>query len=217
MLAIGLVWLEYNWIITHNQNKNKNVLDVKAARIFWVVVLAFNIAGTLIPYGMMFFTTQPPTYRDRLQRDLYSVIQKNNVSSFGQLYSKYSWSKLALATGVRFETRFRYAWPLPHYLVGGADFKQRNAWWIPSYLTQSMAEDLNNHKPDVVFVDTSPEYSHTGAPFDIVHYLSRDERFVAAWSHYEFLQRINHCGEEDLYSKKEVRGECQYDVFKRRK
>jgi hypothetical protein len=99
------------------------------------------------------------------------------------------------------------------YILEDTDMRASNEW-IAQNVAEGLADDLTRKKPDLVFVDTSPDFGNTGKSFDSVNYFESNALFKEAWTHYTLLTRISYC-EDKTYLATPSRDGCQYDVFKR--
>ena len=134
------------------------------------------------------------------------IADMKGVHSFGSISVDFgTWARLSDSTGARWDTRFNHLWMLPKFMKSGADFAQRNRW-ILTYVTDALAEDMDRHKPEIMFVDAfSPARGHV----DPLDYLSAFPHFRDAWQHYRYLKsdftcttpEKTHCGGFRLYER----------------
>jgi hypothetical protein len=143
--------------------------------------------------------------------------KQHPAHSFGVMSLEfYKWSELSRETGEHWDTRFNHLWMLPKFLLLGPDFRQKHQWII-DYVGQAYAEDLERHKPDIVYVDSSPElfkgYSHV----DLPGYLSSVPAFKTAWSHYRRTDTIDACIKPPKGEPEEaaLKSDCRFDIYSR--
>ncbi len=214
MLAVGWILLDCLWLLGAATDA-KVRYNLKVSRFFCYVVLLFNILATLIPYWLMLSGTYAATNRDKLLPEFITTVQEQQAKSFGafSIATNY-WPKLANATGSKLQTRFQNLWPLPKFIMSDENFT-RQYQWIITYMAEGLADDLNNNKPDIVFVDSSPKFGKTGKYLDVIAYFSADTKFAAAWGHYTLIKRAGVCEDVDPGNNQKIETGCQYDVFKR--
>lgn len=214
MLAVGWILLDCMWLLV-SASDAKVRYNLKVSRFFCVVVIFFNIVGTLIPFWLMLSGSYAATNRDKLFPEFIAIMQEEKAHTFGALsIATNYWPKLANATGAKLETRFQNLWPLPKFVISDENFT-RQYQWIIDYTAEGLADDLNNNKPHIVFVDSSPKFGKTGKHLDIVQYLSRNEKFAAAWQAYTPLKTAGLCEDVDPGNNQKIEVGCRYDVFKR--
>lgn len=214
MLAVGWIMLDCVWLLAAASDP-KTRYNLKVSRFFCVVVLFFNIVGTLLPFWLMLSSTYPTTHRDRLVPAFIETIQDEKAPSFGAFsIATNFWPRLVTATGAKMETRFQNLWPLPKFIISDENFT-RQYQWVIDYTAEGLADDLNNNKAAIVFVDSSPFFGKTGKHLDIIAYLSRNPKFAAAWKPYSLLKTVGLCEDIDPANKQKIEAGCRYDVFKR--
>jgi hypothetical protein len=96
---------------------------------------------------------------------------------------------------------------MPAVITGKERFTVMNAW-IPAYVAAALANDLSHNIPDIVFVDTSPEFYTTGTHIDLIAYFSAYPKFRDAWQEYSLLKTVDFCATTQ-------KKECRYAVYKR--
>ncbi len=216
LLAIGWVWFEYAWLRKTAEEQGQDSRNFRNGIYACWVVLVFNIAGTLIPYTVMLSQEKEPITKDmRVMEALQGVIREHHITSFGSMASSAGpWPLLARDLPVKFVTRFNMLWMMPAFITSDDAYRQKNAWII-DYVVRAYAQDLTQNKPEIMFVDTSPQYGFTNKKLDLLAMFSAYPEFVEAWKSYSFLQRISFCDVIDEAWNQKIPARCQYDVFRR--
>ncbi len=212
-LAVGWVWLEFLWLEKNAKSHGDSPLMFRRGACACAVVIVMNVAATLVPYGVMLFSKPLPTLQTKILTRFHAIITDNHFTSFGALpIASSPWPRLERASSAVFVTRFHHLWMLPKFIVSDAKFHQEHAWII-TYVANGFAEDLRNNKPDVVFVDTSPEFGGTRKQLDLVSFFGANPVFASEWKRYTFMQRVDFCDEVDPEWKQKLKSACRYDVF----
>jgi hypothetical protein len=73
------------------------------------------------------------------------------------------------------------------------------------------AEDMDQKKPDVMFVDASPGFMGKLQSVTVIDFLSAVPSFKKAWSHYRYATTFDYCIKDTRY----VASECKYDLYRR--
>lgn len=126
-----------------------------------------------------------------------------------------------------------FSYPLPHY-TDAAVCQRFDSLWIVAYLVNKrrlegedkvrqylkndnpyfflnlISDDLNKHKPQLVFVDVKEINSwinHRFNHFDFLSYFLENNKFKQAWGHYHYLTSITGSKYEfDVYQREEEEG-----------
>jgi hypothetical protein len=137
-----------------------------------------------------------------------NVLNEEHAESFGTITMDFNpWTQIARTTKVKWQTRFNHLWMMPALITGNKHFTGMNAW-IPAYVAAALADDMSHNKPEIVFVDTSPQFYTTGKHIDLAAYFSAYPKFRRAWQQYSVVTTVNFCS---TWQKKE----CHYTVYKR--
>ncbi|HEU5047439.1 MAG TPA: hypothetical protein VFT64_06295 [Rickettsiales bacterium] len=100
------------------------------------------------------------------------------------------WSYLNRATGAEWDTRFNHLWMLPKFLIAGPEFAAKHQW-ILHYVEDSLAEDMERYKPELMFVDDTDDFYTYRHYVDMAAFFSASPRFAEAWSHYRYVTKIH--------------------------
>lgn len=215
LLAIGWLWMEYRAREAEERQKDRPFWRFRGAGYICALLYGFNTAFVVVPFMTAQLATPLATTYDKVLAEFQRIMRDNRFSSFGALPAfSPPWPMLARSTGARFETRFHVLWMLPRFVKANQEFRDRNEW-VPRYVAEAYARDLSERKPEVMFVDTSPEFSSTKQAFDILRYLSGYSGFQAAWSAYTLLGKVDFCDEVDPAWQQKLKIACRYEVYRR--
>jgi hypothetical protein len=139
------------------------------------------------------------------------VIKDNNAHSFGTISITFSMWPTIERAGATLETRFNHVWMLPKYITSDEAFRKKN-YWIFDYVGNAIAHDLDNNKPDILYVDSSPKLYGVGKYIDLVAYFKVLPAFKTAISHYHNIKVIDACGKQRIEL---IESNCRYDIYKR--
>jgi hypothetical protein len=103
--------------------------------------------------------------------------------------------------------RFDYLWPLPALLQMEADPSRQAAYtrWS-AYLSESVASDIAQGRPDMVIIDKSPVQRSLPPFYPLLDWFTRNPNFAQAWASYELVDTINECNPRD-------QTDCAYDIY----
>jgi len=210
------LWWEFRWL--KQDAAVRGVPFRRATEGSWVcaLVLGAHLMLTLLPYALVYSGAMPvPKEEPDIAMDVADFMKKQQFHTFGGMAATFRvWPVLNRTLGAQLETRFHCLWMIPSFVMEGEGFVKKNAW-IPAYVAKALAEDMEKNKPEVMFVDTSPEFFHSRKPLDLVAYFSVVPAFREAWKHYAWLQRIDHCDDKDSSGNKKEQFKCRYDAFRR--
>jgi hypothetical protein len=147
----------------------------------------------------------------------FEEVKAYPAASFGAMSMEfYKWSELSRQTKERWDTRFNHLWMLPMFLVRSPDFTREN-WWIIDYVGKAYAKDFNERKPELMFIDRSPELSPGLAGIDLPAYFGRVEAFRQAFAHYRLAGTIDACvkAPEGNPQVMPIMSDCRFDVYRR--
>lgn len=213
LLVTGWLLAEYAWIAS-NVDDEKMQTSAETGITCSKVFVALYATAKLLP--LLFFNifpAQPATF-DRLMDKFKTTIREERATSFSAIAIHFGyWPRLAHITGTTFATRYHMLWPLYKQIRNGT--LNINANWAEYRVAQDVTEDLIRKRPDLVFVDTSPDFSNTGKSFDAIGYFLNFPAFAAAWGDYVLLRSIDFCPEGDAMPAKPETDGCRYDVYKR--
>jgi len=122
------------------------------------------------------------------------------------------WAPSFLEEGGKSESvgRFDYLWPLPGIVMlqqsaqGQSEFKKLSKWF-----SETMAEDIERHTPDMVINDISPHQRSLPLSYDALPLLQKNERFAKAWEDYVLERMVNECSSA-------VKANCAYEIYYRK-
>ena len=193
MFIAGLLWLEFRSLKQHAVAGNLPCKPyVFGMRSTGAAIAVYALIYVL--YAFLFFTscnTYECTNGKAFLEQVKSANEGKLPETFGTLHTSFDiWVDLVRETDAHWVTRFDHLWMLPQFLAADTAFKEKNRW-VPEYVANGYADDLNTSKPELVFVsdsDTFLEYPHY---VNLVDYLSAFPNFKEAWSHYEFIREVN--------------------------
>ncbi len=116
--------------------------------------------------------------------------------------------------GISIETRFYNLWMLPKFIVSAPSFTQAHES-ILRYVAEGYAQDLNHHQPDIIIVDTSPQFGPTGKYVDLVAYFEKYPDFKKAWDQYRYADTIDYCQAKDSDTQTDKKAFCKYAIYER--
>jgi hypothetical protein len=150
-------------------------------------------------------------------RSLIAVIK--DVHSFGTIDVHFDqWARISDVTGIPWSTRFNLLWMIPRFLMGDADFAEKNRW-ILAYVADALAKDMNDKKPDIMIVENKQQFSRTRTRVDLPAYFSVFPGFRDAWSQYRFETGVGHCTASpftDAAAREFAAGnDCDYMIYRR--
>ncbi len=103
--------------------------------------------------------------------------------------------------------RFDLLWTLPGTLQIAADPERREeSDMLVRYLQESLAEDLERHRPELVINDVSPIQRGLPLSYNVLELLTRSDRFATAWTRYGQAEKIDSCNDW-------VRQHCAYEIY----
>lgn len=104
---------------------------------------------------------------------------------FGDTYPMPYYSQAILAS------RFAVMWPLPGLLKTPIN-QQKESKYLnnKSFFINMITTDLQQRKPDWVFVDMREKKGYLNQPFDYISYFSASPEFKKIWSHYQYITTV---------------------------
>jgi hypothetical protein len=93
----------------------------------------------------------------------------------------------------------------------GADFSRAHEWII-KYVANAMAEDFDNLRPEIVYVDYGIRSRTTHSPVDLIGFFIGYPNFKEAWSHYRYSHDLDYCG---TIKGDKVPGGCRFHAYYR--
>jgi len=215
LFAVAWLWWEFRWLKREATARGTLTRRLSQGGYACAMVLGANILLTMLPYAIVYSGGMPMPRKQNIAADLLDVMKENHFDTFGGLSPSFKiWPVLARNAGAQMETRYHHLWMMPSFVLGNEAFIRKQAW-VPAYVATTLAEDMDRNKPEVMFVDTSPEFFSTRKPLDLIAYFSSTPAFKEAWNHYAWMKRVSHCEDEGPNGKKVEQFQCRYDVFRR--
>jgi len=214
-ISAWLLW-EYDWLRGEYETRGMPTQNILFGLRGCVIVLTVNAAYIVIYLLAMASNMKNiRTPCDENPQCPYTPQAKYMVEhqyhSFGTMTLDFSnWITLMRLTGAHWETRFNHLWMMSKLMQSGAGFRADHRW-IAEIVAKGFAEDLDRHKPDMLFVDNSPGFIGWPHSFDLPGYFSEVPAFKEAWSHYRFADSLNFCGNYG----NSAPISCRYDVYSR--
>ncbi len=214
LLVIGWLLAEYGWIRANHDDEKMRIYagtGITCSKLF----VSFYVTAKLLPLLFSGILPPPLTTFEKLLAGFENTIREEKADSFSALSIHFGyWPRLAHTTGSTFASRYHMLWPLYKYIKDDSvsNGNDRMAYIV----AQGVADDLSRKKPDLIFVDTSPDFGNTGTEFDVIRYFQRFPAFASAWENYTFLRHIDFCPEAGPQTPALDTDGCRYDVFKRR-
>jgi hypothetical protein len=212
----ALVFCEYRWLERENGAKS---LPVKQFRFGMqgcvLVIVAQGIymgLATFLSMNELLIESHCKSDIRCVRRDpLIDYLYVNKIHSFGTITLSFTrWALKAQQSGIHWDTRFNL-WLFPKMLQEAERPVAGHAWIMP-YVAITLADSLNQKKPEVVFVESGRQYSIAPRHIDLAELLSRTQRFEAAWSHYRYVMQIDECYKQEFSM---IKAGCKYDIYRR--
>ncbi len=195
LITTGWVWWEYSYLRKDYIARGLPATQFAQGSFACMTNFTVNAALTLFVF-IQLLTFNCNDYTDRCKQDdavVREISSDSQIHSFGTISGDFgTWSWLSRELGARWETRFNHLWMLSKFIVSDAEFKTKHQW-ILDYVGNAMAQDLEERKPDIVFVDHNPEFLHTDKHIDLLSYFMAYPRFAKAWQHYRYVHTIGSC------------------------
>lgn len=158
-----------------------------------MAAFAFNIAIVLLSAFLLI-----AGFGSSQDKQIITAAEAANggpVTSFGTISLDFSiWTSFSRTTGAEWQTRFNQTWMLPKFFTSDSGFAQTHQW-IFDYTANALAEDMKNHKPQLMFVDDLDYLPATHHPVDPIAFLSASPSFAKEWRHYRYANTIADPGE----------------------
>lgn len=222
-LLILTGWVMAEFIYLRNTAREKGLPDKRYTYGIRDCLVNF-ILNTMIMlgfYGQSLQTTCEDSAMCQMEKTYEEMAAEVHLQSFGTIaISAQPWPYLARATGATMQTRFNHIWMMPSIFTGDNNFVQKNKW-VADYVAHAFADDMNHNKPELMFVDASPQFLGTLTPIDLIHYFSAWPAFRLAWNNYTYMKTVNYC--RDAYTGINVpiiklgKMGCRYDIYSRRR
>lgn len=162
----------------------------------------------------VFYTRGHPFSTIELQPGVQQVLEEHLAGHPRFLYlSTNSWSSvLAREWSPREHVgRFHMLWPLPGIVRMQRDPEQAGrAGPLMTYMAESLAADLERHRPDMVAVDTSPYQRGLPPSYDIIGSMREHPRFALAWQGYAPADTVDMCRPP------QVNADCAFRIYYRK-
>jgi len=211
----GWLWWEYRWLEGEHAARGEPVRQFVFGARACAVNLLGNAAYSIYCLAAFFAASPCDRSSDCVKNQPYiRYIQYHHITSFGALSEDFhKWPSLARLSGARWETRFNHLWMVPQLALERKTPVASHAWII-TVVGQGLADDLSRRKPDIVFVDASPEFF--GYPFSLSlpAFFSGVTEFREAWSHYRYASAIDQCRAHEPHAMPSLTG-CRYAIYKR--
>ncbi len=213
----GWVWWEFLYLRKHQHTEGHD----EPARQFLqgARACALNLAGNgllIVVIWSMLFTSRCEDYLEcRISEKFTAIVKNEEAHNFGTISISFlQWTELVNDSGAHWDTRFSQLWMLPAFFANDEAFATRNRW-VLEYVANAYAQDLNQRKPDIVFVDDDDIFYSVHKHIDLIAYLSPYGAFRDAWQHYRLQRTINLCHEVRRAPGAKVGVGCQYFIYRR--
>jgi len=213
LFTVAWLWWEFRWL--KRDASARGVVPVSRIQGEHVCALVLVAVSALVMffYDAVLTGEMTAPVETKVIAEFARTIREHHARSFGCLIPTFNaCSEPARKTDARLETRFHHLWMMPAFAAEGKEFAAKYAR-IPTYVATKLAEDMEYNKPDLMFVDTSPEFFVVHKPFDLVAYFSTTLAFKEAWRHYRYIKEINYC-EPSRAGKKTGTG-CSFAIYAR--
>lgn len=219
MILYTTAWVlwEFAWLASQHEARGEPAKQFLFGKRACALNLGFNTALVLAVYSVVLL---PQSYQDslghksRVDEELMAVVADNHFRSFGMMASSRSiWPEIIDTTHAMLETRLNHLWMLTKFFTSDEAFTKKNLW-ILDYVAHAYAVDMTHNKPEIMIVDASEEFYHTGKKVDLIAYFSVFPEFAEAWKHYTLMTTINRCLDAKIKDRIH-KGLCRYDVYKR--
>jgi hypothetical protein len=213
----GWVLLEFIWL---KRDADSHSLPSKPF-VFGIRAGIFNLGAIVLFYSFAviasFFPVRCEDAGCTKGQMLSKGIEQYHPRTFAFVsVDFYKPASLMRRTGAVMEVRFHHLWMLPEFILSDASFAREHRW-ILDYVGTAYAEDLNQRKPAVIYVDTSPEVLRGHPGVDLLGYLEVAPGFSDAWKQYRRIGVIDICRDakpDDPHSEP-VKTNCRLDVYGR--
>jgi len=214
--TVAWLWWEYRWLRRDAEGHGTLRRSWFQGGYVCGLLLGCKVALMLIVDNILLSQPILPDADREISVDLIRLVRQHHVHSFASLAPIFQpFTALENSTDAHMETRFHHLWMMQAFAVAGEDFAKEYRW-IPAYVAGALAEDMDRRKPGMIFVDTSPEFYSAGKPFALIAYFSKYPAFREAWTHYHYLEDVDHCSAESGGSTvRKRRDDCRYAVYER--
>ena len=217
-ITSGWVLMEFLWL---GRDAEARGLPARPF-LFGARACVFNLAANVAFYAIVFTVFLIPVNCDgdihcRSSQSFMKQAKAVNAKSFGVMtVAFYKWTGLSRETGARWDTRFNHLWMLPKFILSDEAFARKNQW-ITDYVSHAYAEDMNQRKPEVMFIDTSPEIFSGHANIDLPAHFSTTPGFREEWKHYARVGVIDACEQPraNEHDADPVKADCRFDIYRR--
>lgn len=221
-----MIW-DYDWLkkeaLSEGRSAKQFIFGIRACTINITFNTFYIIVCFVACLGFSFTNILCQTFIECGEDEPYwNYVREHHSHNFAAFSMNFhKWPVLVNVTGAQWDTRFNHLWMLPSLLNGDAAFVKKNHW-ILEYVGRGYAEDLNERKPDIAFVDTS--YGITGYPhpIDMPAYFSQVPEFKKAWQKYRYDTTIDQCAKEEKVPERiakqeqmETRMNCRFAIYRR--
>ncbi len=162
---------------------------------------------------------------------LIQILRDNHARSFGTITFGFAyWPYARRVTDTRWVTRFNNLWML-NYFFPPYDKETPKDQWIPAYVGQKLAEDLDHEEPDIVFLENLESCTQVAnITANLTTYFLQYAEFKKAFGHYKHIGVFDLMAIPDSYMRAnyspyqydDVRyfnthhvHKCLYDIYKR--
>jgi hypothetical protein len=219
---LAWTYMEYRYIRYHNIAPKSIKLAISGMRGAWISFIGLMLVGTysMLNIQMQIYYHGYPANDHALLKELGAELEADPPAhSFLMLTDYFTlWVNLAYLHHIPYTSRFNHLWMAPALFpppqgnepVNVEKEVKRN--WIWRYLVTAEAEDLTAGKPDIVFVDVSPNARGFGNRyFDVLNLLKTGAAFSKAWKTYAYIKTVDHCEPRS----KNMQTGCRFDIYRR--
>jgi hypothetical protein len=189
------------------------VSKIAIVLIYFYVVFSYGCNGD----------SKCPGYYEKFVREVNASPAPHSFGAIGMNFGL--WARVSKLSGAEWATRFPQLWMIPKFFISGEDFSNEHQW-ILYYVAGALAEDLEQKKPETVFVDVSDTIYmiRLKKPMDWVESFSLFLNFREAWQHYAYVHTIDSCdafepaleaGYAMMKRPSTHTANCRYNVYRR--
>ncbi len=212
-------WVLWEFLYLRKRQLSDGVAEQSKEFIFGARACALNLIanGLVIAlfWSAVFTTDCADSLVCKTNNKFAEMMQQEHFQSFGTISISFSlWTHLVNNYGVRWDTRFEQIWMLPKFFASDDAFA-REHHWILDYVAQGYAQDLNERKPEVMFVDDADIFYSVHKHIDLIAYLEAFPNFKNAWQHYHMIRTLDLCYEGKRQPGGKVGVGCRYFMYRR--
>lgn len=193
-IVTGFVFWEYRYLKEEHEKEGLPFRQFVFGMRACMIAFTYNAAAAAVYIFFALTSCENPFECEAGATFLKNLDMADNgmkISSFGTISIDFqTWSYFSRTTGARWDTRFYHIWMLPKFFSADKAFANRHQW-ILDYVENAYAEDLKNHKPQIMFVEQTDDFYTVRKGMDLLTFLSISPAFSQEWSHYRYIGTLD--------------------------